>query len=182
MSDKKDGPNRLGHAAVGVGQTLLVWGGLGVEETSLVERFDVVSTTWRDARRLQGDSLPNGLHDMVVTSDGEMGYVFSGHYSGSCSDKLFAINLTSLECRELVPSAQSSYIPGPRSASAMVYSEGRLVMYGDSREVEVFDLNKSETMLYSMLNFLSGVIPPCICVVWCSLVSSPRRPPSGNFC
>ena len=153
MSDKKDGPNRLGHAAVALGQTLLVWGGFGVEETSLVERFDVVSTTWRDARRLQGDSLPVGLRYMAVTSDGETGYVFGGKYSGGTSDMLFAINLTSLECREVVPSP--SYRPGPRSNSAMVYSEGRLVMYGgtgSNREVEVIDLNKSETMLYSMLN------------------------------
>ena len=156
MSGRKDGQtSRCGHAAVGVGQTLLVWGGDGVEETSLVERFDVVSTTWRDARRLQGDSLPVGLRYMAVTSDGETGYVFGGDYSGGRSDKLFAINLTSLECRELVPSPQSSYSPGPRIVSAMVYSEGRLVMYGgfrSNREVEVFDLNKSETMLYSMLN------------------------------
>ena len=155
MSGRKDGQtSRWGQAAVGVGQTLLVWGGLDVEETSLVEGFDVVSTTWRDARRLQGDSLPNGLYDTAVTSDGEMGYVFGGDYSGGTSDKLFAINLTSLECREQVPSPQSSYRPGPRSASAMVYGEGRLVMYGgvSSREVEVFDLNKSETMLYYMLN------------------------------
>ena len=155
MSDKKDGPNRWGDAAVGVGQTLLVWGGDGVEETSLVERFDVVSTTWRDARRLQGDSLPVGLRYMAVTSDGETGYVFGGEYSGGTSDKLFAINLTSLECRELVPIPQLVYRPGPRRNSAMVYSEGRLVMYGGSgrnREVEVFDLNKSETMLYSMLS------------------------------
>ena len=147
--------SRWARAAVGVGQTLLVLGGGGVEETSLVERFDVVSATWRDARRLQRDSLPVGLrNNMAVTSDGETGYVFGGDYSGGTSDKLFAINLTSLECRELVPSPQSSYRPGPRSASAMVYSEGRLVMYGgvSSREVEVFDLNKSETMLYSMLN------------------------------
>ena len=144
------------HAAVGVGQTLLVWGGDGVEETSLVERFDVVSTTWRDARRLQGDSLPVGLRYMAVAFDGETGYMFGGSYSGGTSDKLFAINLTSLECRELVPSPQSPYRPGPRSNSAMVYSEGRLVKYGSSgsnREVEVFDLNESETMLYSILNF-----------------------------
>ena len=115
----------------------------------------MVSTTWRGARRLQGDSLPVGLRSMAVTSDGETGYVFGGSYSGGTSDKLFAINLTSLECRELVRSPQLSYRPGPRSYNAMVYSEGRLVMYGDpesNREVEVFDLNKSETMLYSMLN------------------------------
>ena len=156
MSGRKDGQtSRWGHAAVGVGQTLLVWEGGGVEETSQVERFDVVSTTWRDARRLQGDSLPVGLRYMAVTSDGETGYVFGGFYSGGTSDKLFAINLTSLECRELVPSPQSSYRPGPRIVSAMVYSEGRLVMYGGSggnREVEVFDLNKSETLLCSMLS------------------------------
>ena len=154
MSGRKD--DRWGHAAVGVGQTLLVWGGdrNGVEETSLVERFDVVSTTWRDTRRLQGDSFPVGLRYMAVASDGEMGYVFGGDYSGGRSDKLFAINLTSLECRELVPRPQLVYRPGPGSYSAMVYSEERLVMYGgsgSSREVEVFDLDESETMLCSSL-------------------------------
>ena len=145
---------RYRHAAVGIGQTLLVWGGKGLEDSSIIERFDVVSTAWRDGRRLQGHLLPTGLHNMAITSDGENGYVFGGRTSsGQRLDRLFAINLLTMDCVLLSPSPESSR-PSARSSSAIIYDEGRLVSYGGntgsgivSDDLHVFDLEKSMTVV-----------------------------------
>ena len=67
------------HAAVVVGSSILVWGGVDVEETSTVETFDVSMATWLEPRQLHGDTLPNGLYAMAVTSDKKKAYAFGGY-------------------------------------------------------------------------------------------------------
>ena len=139
---------RFGHAAVVMDNNLLVWGGRGVEDTSTVETFDVSSATWLEPRQLHGDTLPNGLYAMAVTSDKKRAYVFGG-YSGSTHqfyNQLFVIDLTSLKCRELVPGSSSR--PSARSGSRMVCYGRKLVMYGGrtgpgvvSDELHIFDLD-----------------------------------------
>ena len=138
---------REDHAAVVVDNNMLVWGGRGVDETSTMETFDVSSATWLEPRQLHGDTLPNGLYDMAVTSDKKRAYVFGG-YSNSTRkyyNQLFVIDLTSLECRELVPGSSSR--PSARNGSRMVCYGRKLVMYGGrtdtgvSDELHIFDLD-----------------------------------------
>ena len=119
-SEPREPKARAYHAAVVVDNNLLVWGGLDVDETSMVETFDVSSATWLEPRQLHGDTLPNGLYDMAVTSDMKRAYMFGG-YSNSTRQRykqLFVIGLTSLECRELVSGSSSR--PSARSGSRMV--------------------------------------------------------------
>ena len=143
-SEPREPKARLGHAAVVVDNNMLVWGGIGVGETSTVETFDVSSATWLEPRRLHGDILPNGLYSMAVTSDKKRAYVFGG-YSNSTRNQLFVIDLTSLECRELVPGSSSR--PSARQGSRMVCYGRKLVMYGGrtdtgvSDELNIFDLD-----------------------------------------
>ena len=147
---------RRGHAAVVAGNNMLVWGGSRVDKTSEVEIFDPVIGTWLHPRQLHGDSLPRGLNNMAVASDGKKTYVFGGlsSFTGRRYNTLFAIDQTSLECTELVPSAGSASPPSARSGSRIVCNDRRLVMYGGltdtsvSDELYVFDLDKgNEEML-----------------------------------
>ena len=147
---------RAYHAAVVVDNIMLVWGGFGVDETSTVARtvetFDVSSATWLEPRQLHGDTLPNGLYDMAVTSDKKRAYVFGGYSisTNQRSNQLFVIDLTSLKCRELVPGSSSR--PSARSDSRMVCYERKLVMYGGWTgtgvldELHIFDLDTGSEM------------------------------------
>ena len=148
-SEPREPEARAYHAAVVVDNIFLVWGGRGVDETSTVETFDVSSAIWLEPRRLHGDTLPNGLYNMAVTSDKKRAYVFGG-YSPSTRQRynqLFVIDLTSLECRELVPGSSSR--PSARQGSRMVCYGRKLVMYGGytgpgavSDELHIFDLDR----------------------------------------
>ena len=147
MSRRREPQARAFHAAAGVGQTMLVWGGEGAETCS-VERFDVFSAIWQELRQLQGQSLPDGLENTAFASDGERAYVFGGFASGTRYNKLYAIDLTSLVCTELASSGPS---PSARSSSCMVCVGRRLVVcggYTDAEDapnvVQVFDLATSE--------------------------------------
>ena len=103
------------------------------------ETFDVSSATWMEPRQLQGDTLPNGLYNMAVTADKKRAYVFGG-YSNSTDQRynqLFVIDLTSLECRELVQGSSSR--PSARSGSRMVCYGRKLVMYGGHTDTGVSD-------------------------------------------
>ena len=147
---------RYGHGAVGCGANLFVWGGDGGPgsrvPSSVLERFNVVSTSWQEPRQLRGQSLPDGLHRMAVTSDGEKAYCFGGlvgsYVSGQRRNSLYCLDLSSQVCRVIVPSSES---PSPRCDSAMVHYKGKLVLYGGvtgggsiSDELFVFDLDTSE--------------------------------------
>ena len=148
---------RHGHAGVGCGGNLFVWagdGGRGSPVPSLVlERFNVVSTSWQEQRQLRGQSLPEGFNSMAVTSDGEKAYFFGGiDESYTRHNSLYCLDLSSLVCRMIVPSSES---PSPRDDSAMVHYRRKLVLYGGntggvSDELFVFDLDTSE-----VLNFKS---------------------------
>ena len=114
------------HAAVGVDQVMLVWGGKDVP-SSMVDSFDVLSVTWKEQRQLHGHPLPS-LWGMAVASDGMKAYLFGGRSSKGLENSVFSVDQTSLECRELVP---SSFVrPGGREGSAMVFCGGKLVAYG----------------------------------------------------
>ena len=145
---------RYGHAAVGCGGNLFVWAGKGGHgspvPSSVLERFNVVSTTWQEPRRLRGQSLPDGLHRMAVTSDGEKAYFFGGSdESYTPHNSLYCLDLSSQVCRVIVPTG-ASVSPSPRNYSAMVHYRRKLVLYGGdtggsaSDELFVFDLDTSE--------------------------------------
>ena len=147
-SEPREPEARYNHAAIVVDNNMLVWGGTDVDETSTVETFDVSSATWLEPRQLHGDTLPNGLYDMAVTSDKKRAYVFGGcsNSTGQRYNQLFVIDLTSLECRELVPGSSSR--PSARDGSRMVCYGRKLVMYGGftgpravSDELHIFDLD-----------------------------------------
>ena len=133
------------HAAVGVDQAMLVWGGGEKDEpSSMVDSFDVLSLTWKEQRQLHGHPLPSGLWGMAVASDGKKAYLFGGRSSKGLENRVFSVDQTSLECRELVPS--SSVRPGGRNGCPMVFCGGKLVVYGGltdhgaSDDLFVFDL------------------------------------------
>ena len=147
-SEPREPKARVYHAAVVVDDKMLVWGGLRVDETSTVETFDVSSATWLEPRQLHGDTLPNGLHSMAVTSVEKRAYVFGGYSVATrrgCN-LLFVVDLTSLECRELVPGSLSR--PSARKGSRMACYGRKVVMYGGctspgavSDELHIFNLD-----------------------------------------
>ena len=146
---------RYYHAAVGVGQTLYAWGGDGgrtLVQASTVECLDVPSATWQEPRQLRGHPLPDRLHAMAVTADGERAYSFGGSTGSGKSNAVYVyeVNMTSLECRELAP-ASASPAPSKKYGSGMVHYQHMLVVYGGftsdlhpTDELHVFDLNTSE--------------------------------------
>ena len=126
------------HAAVGMDQAMLVWGGGGKDvPSSMVDSFDVLSLTWIEQRQLHGDPLPSGLERMAVATDGKKAYLFGGSSSKGLENRVFSVDQTSLECRELVPSSS-----GGREGCPMVFCGGKLVVYGGftAHGVYVIDL------------------------------------------
>ena len=130
---------RSDHAAVGVGHTMFVWGGWGSGgvPTSVVESFDVQSLTWKAPRQLHGHHLPSGLRNMAVASGGEKAYLFGGYSVEGFEDKVFLMDFTLLESRELVPT--SPFRPGGRDGCRMVLHGGKLVVYGGNTGSGVTD-------------------------------------------
>ena len=146
---------RLGHAAVGCGSNMFVWAGDGdgdsVVSSSVVERFNVQSTSWQEPRRLRGQSLPDGLRSMAVASDGERAYCFGGFVGkgSQLCNSLYVLDLSSMQCRLMATGGES---PTARSWSAMVHYRRQLVVHGGytgsrvSDELFVFDLDTSEAI------------------------------------
>ena len=149
---------RNGHGAVGCGGNLFVWAGKGGRgspvPSSVLERFNVVSTSWQEPRQLRGQSLPDGLRLMAVTSDGERAYCFGGKDgSEERYNSLYCLDLSSLLNQLIIPTTASES-PSPRSSSAMVHYRRKLVLHGGftgggsaSDELFVFDLDTSEAYL-----------------------------------
>ena len=141
------------HAVVEVDQAMLVWGGGNKDvPSSMVDSFDVLSLTWIEQRQLHGDPLPSGLEGMAVATDGKKAYLFGGYSSKGRENRVFSVDQTSLECRELVPS--SSVRPGGRNGCPMVFCGGKLVVYGGlvtglvaSDDLYVFDLGSGNISL-----------------------------------
>ena len=150
---------RFAHAAACVEGNMLIFSGcagIRVIPSALVETYHVPSMTWQEQRQLSGQALPVNFRSMAVASDGERAYLFGGltgqFGSGKYCNTLYEVNLTSLDCRELVP-APDSLFPSARSDSHMVFSEQRkLVVYGGrtdagpTDELLVFDLDTSEAV------------------------------------
>ena len=146
---------RSGHAAVGSGSNMFVWAGAGgggsVVSSSVVERFNVQSTSWQGPRQLRGQSLPDGLCSMAVASDGERAYYFGGYVGGGLQrcNSLYVLDLSSMQCRQMATGGES---PTARSSSAVVHYRRQLVVYGGltgsglSDELFVFDLDTSEAI------------------------------------
>ena len=146
---------RYGHGAVGCGGNLFVWAGDGGRgspvPSSVLERFNVVSSSWQEPRQLRGQSLPDGFNSMAVASDGEKAYFFGGTAeSGELHNSLYCLDLSSRLCRKIVPTGASES-PSPRYDSAMVHYRRKLVLYGGytfggslTDELFVFDLDTSE--------------------------------------
>ena len=126
---KRQPAARISHAAAGEGHSMLVWAGKDRGRfTSKVESFDLLSLSWKEPRQLHGDNLPRGLASMAVASDGREAYLFGGTSLKGFEDKLFSVDLSSLQCRELI---QRSYVsPKGREGCAMVLCEKKLVLYG----------------------------------------------------
>ena len=135
------------HGAVGVGSNMFVWGGYGGGvSSSVVERFNVQSASWREPRQLRDQSLPEGLYGMAVASDGDRAYCFGGFDGSQRYNALYVLDLPSMRCRE-IPGAAS---PTARDCSSMIHYERKLVLHGGrtesgtSDELFVFDLYTSE--------------------------------------
>ena len=143
---------RAFHAAIGYHRYMAVWGGHGGGvhiETSVVECFDVLSATWMEARQLS-QYLPDGLYRMAVACDEERAYTFGGYTESGRINDVYEVDLTSLVCSRIEPSAHSAPSPSARSRSAIVISRRRLVNYGGlagggaSDELHVLHLDASE--------------------------------------
>ena len=144
---------RVYHASVGYHRYVLTWGGevdRGVHiETSVVECFDVLSATWMEARQLS-QYLPDRLYHMAVACDEERAYTFGGETESGDINDVYEVDLTSLVCSTIEPSAHSAPSPSARQLSAIVISRRRLVNYGGftggrvSDELHVLDLDASE--------------------------------------
>ena len=139
------------HAAFGYHRYMAVWGGRGGDgvhiETSVVERYDVLSATWVEARQY----LPDGLYGMAVACDEERAYTFGGLTESGRINDVYEVDLTSLVCCKIEPSAHSAPSPRARQFSAIVISRRRLVNYGGetgdggaSDELHLLDLDASE--------------------------------------
>ena len=151
QSRGREPQGRYWHAAVSSNRHMLVWGGGVPIETATVEIFDVISATWRDPRQLSGQSLPD--NSAAIALDGDKTYSFGGRTESTTTyiNELLEIDLTSLQCRHLVPAAGSAPPPRARYSSGMVCYRRNLVTYGGYTggdgwldELHVFDLNKSE--------------------------------------
>ena len=132
---------RYDHAAVGFGQNMFVsagWNSGSTVPSSVVEKFNVLSTAWQERRQLRGQSLKLPASSITaVASDGKKAYLLKRHNVNSL---LYCLDLSSLRCREIVPT--NSEFPGYIN-SAMIYYRRKLAVYGED-ELTVLDLITSE--------------------------------------
>lgn len=152
MSSREPQP-REEHAAVGVGQSLYVWGGYGGPSakirTRTIESFDVSSATWQEPKELN-HFLPDNLMGAAVTNDGENAYFFGGRTDrNTYCNTLYQVNLSTMQCRELVPRNPSG-VPKQTFTTGIVYFNRTLVVHGGrtgqdrTDELSVFDLTTSK--------------------------------------
>ena len=148
---------RYFHAAVASSRHLLIWGGHGGGlvlkiEASAVDCFDVLSATWAERRQLSL-YIPGSLNSAPVACDEARlrAYTFGGRTGSGRINDLYEVDLMSLVCSSIQPSAHSAPPPDVRSDSAITISRRRLVNYGGdigggvaSDELHVFYLDTSE--------------------------------------
>ena len=103
-----------------------------------------------EARQLS-QYLPDGLRRMAVACDEERAYTFAGSTGSGRIHDVYEVDLTSLVCSRIEPSAHSAPSPSARQDGAIVISRRRLVNYGGhtgggevSDELHVLDVDASE--------------------------------------
>ena len=145
MSSRQPQP-RDRHAAVGFGQKLYIWegdGGSSKIQNSAIDVFDLSSETWNESMKLRG-SLPAGLQDVAVTTDGQCAYSFGG-ISDSFLNAVYKVQLSTLQCIEL-PQKNCTHAPLKKCGSGVVYFNQKLVVYGGWTGLETTDeLNAIDT-------------------------------------
>ena len=111
------------HAAIGVGQNMLILagnGGSAAIKPSVIEKFNVMSTDWQEALQLSGQSLPENYESMAFASDGEKAYFFGGYTGSSGSQKrhglLYCLDLQSLQCHEIIPALKKCHLVQDQAA------------------------------------------------------------------
>ena len=144
---------RVRPIAVGVGRKLHMWGGFGGTPplpATTVETFDVPSEAWLEAKKLRY-SIPDDMRGMAVTNEGERVYAFGGRTDrDTYSQEVYQIDLSTLECKKLVPT-NPSYAPKATFSCGVAYFNHKLVIHGGrteqdrTNEVHVFDLRTSES-------------------------------------
>ena len=131
---------RYDHAAVGFGQNMFVcagWNSGSTVPSSIVERFNILSTAWLEPQHLRGQFLCPASSITAAASDGKRAYVLKRHNANSL---LYCLDLSSLRCQEIVPT--NSEFPG-YYYSAMIYYRRKLAVCGEDK-LNVLDLNTSE--------------------------------------
>ena len=152
MSFKEPQP-RAGHAAVGAGQKLYIWGGdssYPIQATT-IDTFDVPSLAWQEPQELCGSQPRNKMWGMAVATNGETAYFFGGKTeSNTYSNTLFKIELSTLLCEEINHRTFST-APKEKFFSCMLYFDEKLVVHGgytsageETEELHIFDLRTSE--------------------------------------
>lgn len=141
---------RAWPAAVGVEESLFIWGGYGyptnIQPTTL-EKFNVCSLTWEHPRQLNG-FLPSGLNNSAITGNGDF-YSCGGDTASGRINTLYKINPCTLLCKELLPNSPS-HAPQKQEGSRSVYFNSKIVIYGGYTglgrigDLHVFDLEKGE--------------------------------------
>ena len=100
-----------------------------------METFDVPSETWQQPQELRC-SLPDNLCAMAVARDNENAYFFGGasgtRLNVTYFNTLYQLNLSTLECKELVP-RNPSQAHVKQSDSGMVLFKNKL--YYSARRV-----------------------------------------------
>lgn len=159
MSTKPREPEpRALHAAVGLGKRLYVWGGKGVSDaeskrlTSTVESFNVSTETWEEPQPISGGPLPDGLRNFAISTVAPgTAYLFGGN-DGICQyNTIYQVDLNTLEYKKVF-AKNPSEAPQGKSGCAMVYDNGRLIVFGghsgevETDELHVFDLKTSKLL------------------------------------
>lgn len=152
---------RDGHAAVGIGGKMVVWGGYGGPtkiKTSTLEIFDVCSVTWQQPLVLHGSHMPDGLYGTAVTTEGLLLRRRSGPYHNyTYHNTVFQIIPSQRLCQELPLPSPFHTAPEKALASCIVHFKDKLILYGgftrqnlgtpQSDELYVLDIRNSECKL-----------------------------------
>ena len=130
-------------------------------KSTALEIFDVVSLKWQVQQAFYGCDMPDGLHGMAITSDGETAYCCCGrtgsYPNNTYYNTVFEIAPSQHLCKELQPTSPS-LMPEKTSGSRVVRFHGKLVLFGGftgkrwTNELRVFDLKKSECELCMVLD------------------------------
>ena len=132
----------------------MVWGGDGGRaniDPAKIESFDVFSEAWDLTQQLRCP-LPDSLRSIAATTDGKSAFFFGGSTPGSegftYSNTLYQVNLSTLQCRELVP--KTPFRAPKAGGSCMIFFDQKLVVYGGYTgkgrcdKVYVFNMRTSE--------------------------------------